>query len=85
MEDNINIIFVRSTRRADLAKIRSDLCQIAEAEATYLFRLARRMRAHGCSEESIIKCKEEAWQLHMTGYPERLISDRCVWEYAFKI
>ena len=81
---DLNVVFVRSTMRSDLAKIRSDLCQIAEAESTRLYRLAWRMKAHGCSEESIRECREEARELHMTGYPERLISGDRVWKYAFK-
>ena len=46
---------------------------------------ARRMREHGCSTESVQKVKEEAFALHMTGYPERLIDCSVRWEYAFKI
>lgn len=36
----------------------------AEKEATKLYRLAWRMKAHGCSKESIDKCREEARLLH---------------------
>ena len=69
--------------RADLRKIRSDLLVIAEQEATKLYRLAWRMQAHGCKPENIRKCREEADRLHMTGYPERLVTF-IDWEYAFK-
>ena len=76
--------FVRSNMRSDLRSIRSQLIEIAEKEATYLYRLAWRMEAHGCKPENIRKVREEARQLHMTGYPENLIADS-YWEYAFKI
>lgn len=84
MEDYVNIIFVHTTMRRDLLRIRDELCAIAEAEATKLFRLAWRMAEHGCSPENIAKCREEARQLHMTAYPERLLQSDIVWQYAFK-
>ena len=71
--------------RADLREIRCQLEEIAEKEATYLYRLAWRMTAHGCDPAHIQKVREEAHQLHMTGYPERLINSFTTWEYAFKI
>jgi len=81
----MQVVFVRSNMRSDLRSIRSQLVEIAEKEAMYLYRLAWRMEAHNCKPESIAKVREEARQLHMTGYPERLIEDYSHWEYAFKI
>lgn len=71
--------------RKDLNSIRWELKEIAEKEATYLYRLAWKMQAHGCNPEHIRKCREEAEELHSTGYPERLLDQFRVWEYAFKI
>lgn len=87
MEDNINVVFVRTSIRSDLLRIRDELREIAEKEAICLFRLARRMKAHGCSAESITAVREEAWLLQKTmrSYPERLIEDNTRWKYAFKI
>ena len=85
MFDSVNVIFVRSAMRSDLRKIRSDLIEISEQEATYLWRLARRMMKHNCKPENIQKVREEAFKLHMNAYPERLIGDSARWEYAFKI
>ena len=84
-DDDIKVVFVRSYQRADLRKIRSDLLEISEQEATRLFRLARRMRKHGCSPESVAECREEAFRLHMNAYPERLIDDSIRWQYAFRV
>ena len=68
----------------ELKAIRNQLAEIAEAEATKLYRLAWRMTAHGCDKANIEKCREEARELHMTGYPERLIDPFKTWQYAFK-
>lgn len=79
------IKFVPSTMRMDLRQIRAQLVEIAEKEATYLYRLAWRMTAHGCDPKHIEEVREEARALHMTGYPERLLDDSIAWKYAFKI
>ena len=71
--------------RRDLNEIRYELQEMAEKEATYLYRLAWRMTAHGCNPANIAKVREEANELHMTGYPEKLIDPFKTWEYAFKI
>lgn len=84
MEENINVLFVRSAMRSDLRSIRSQLCEIAEKEATKLYRLARKMRKMNCPAVNIEKCREEARFLHMCAYPERLLSSDIVWKYAFK-
>ena len=56
-----------------LRKIREQLVEIAEQEATKLFRLARRAEAHGCSNEMVGAIREEAIEIYPTGYPERLL------------
>ena len=68
----------------ELANIRHSLQEIAEKEATKLFRLAWRMQSHGCNPVNVEKCREEARELHLTGYPERLLDPFRVWDYAFK-
>lgn len=72
--------------RRDLEQIHYQLKDIAEQEATKLYRLAWRMQAHGCKAENIAKCREEASELHMTAYPERLVEwfYQYHWKYAFK-
>ena len=64
--------------------MRQDLADIAEQEATKLYRLAWNMERHGCDPVNVAKCREEANQLHLTGYPERLITYFHNWDYAFK-
>ena len=71
--------------RQDIKEIRENLCAIAEAEATYLYRLAWRMVRHGCAKENIQKCREEANWLHMCGNPGELLNPFHMWSYAFKI
>ena len=73
--------------RKDLQDLRDRLQDLAEAEATYLYRLAWRMERHNCNPENIRKVREEARCLHMTGYPERLVTfeEHYHFEYAFKI
>lgn len=68
----------------ELTRIRERLEEIAENEATKLFRLARRAKTHGCSNETIEEIRNEARELHMTGYPERLLDPFRTWKYAFK-
>lgn len=67
-----------------LRKIREELEEIAEQEATKLFRLAWRAKAHGCSNETVEAIRNEARELHMTGYPERLLDPFKTWKYAFR-
>lgn len=71
--------------RRDIGEIREKLVEIAEAEATYLYRLAWRMAAHGCNPAHIQRVREEANWLHMCGNPGELLNPFHVWEYAFKI
>lgn len=72
-----------------LRDIRYQLRDMAEQEATQLFRLAWRAQSHGCKRETVEKIREEARWLHETGtaYPERLITYdfKHKFQYAFKI
>lgn len=83
--DMVTIELGRGNMRRDLNDIRNQLCEIAEKEATRLYRLAWRMIVHGCDPKNVEKCREEARELHMCSYPERLIDPFRVWTYAFKI
>lgn len=67
-------------------ELRYQLIDIAEKEASKLYRLAWNMLDHGCDTESVNKCREEARKLHteITSYPERLWDSSIKWEYAFK-
>lgn len=67
-----------------LRKIREELEEIAEQEATKLFRLAWRAKDHGCSDETVEAIRNETRELHMTGYPERLLDPFKTWKYAFR-
>ena len=73
-----------ATKRQDMKEIEYAVREKLEAEATKLYRLAWRMKAHGCSEKSIQKCREEARQLHSGGYWWDVLNPFVVWEYAFK-
>lgn len=70
--------------RKDLQEIRYQLQEIAEKEATRLYRQAWRMEAHGLPADSVTKCRDEARELHSMAYPERLLDPFRVWNYAFK-
>lgn len=68
----------------ELKEIRYKLIEMAEKEATQLFRLAWRAKAHGCKPETVEAIRNEARWLHETGtaYPERLVYWK--FEYDFK-
>lgn len=68
----------------ELWAIREQLKEMAEREATKLFRLARRAKAHGCKTETVEAIRNEARWLHETGtaYPDRLVHWKL--EYDFK-
>jgi len=85
MNDTVTIQIGLGTMRRDLREIHCQLKEIAEKEATYLYRLAWRMIAHGCDPKNVEKCREEARELHMCAYPERLLDPFRTWDYAFKI
>lgn len=67
-----------------IIEIRCELEEIAEHEAIRLFRLARRAKKHGCSNQTVTNIRNEAFELHMTGYPERLLAPFKTWRYAFR-
>ena len=66
-----------------LRDMRQDLKELLEAEATRLYRLARRMEEHGVSADKVRKCREEADEFHMCSYPERVLDPFRKWSYAF--
>lgn len=73
--------------RKDLRDIRNELVGICDAEANKLWRLARRLLAHGGSLETASAIREEADSLWMTAYPERAIQRAYdgTYRYAFKL
>lgn len=76
--------FVESKKRADIRAIEYQLMDIANKEATKLYRLAWRMEAHGCKPESVKLCREEARWLQWCPNPSALIDTPWTWVYAFK-
>lgn len=69
---------------SELKNIKNQLKEISEKESMKLFRIARRLEKHGGSSETILEIRNEAFELHDTAYPERLIDDRKIWKFAFK-
>ena len=74
----------QKSMRKDLREIKYQLKEIAEKESMKLFRMARNLQKRGGSVETVSKIREEAFKLHNTGYPERLLDDFIKWEFAFK-
>lgn len=68
----------------ELENIRYQLIEMSEKEAIKLYRLARKLQDHGGSAEVVAKIREEASELHLNAYPERLLDPFKAWEYAFK-
>ncbi|MSS88654.1 hypothetical protein FYJ45_10205 [Eisenbergiella tayi] len=68
----------------ELRKIKNQLQDMAKAESMKLFRMARRLEKHGGSPETVNRIREEAFTLHNTGYPERLLDEFIKWEFAFR-
>lgn len=68
----------------EIQAIRARLKEMAKKEATKLFRLAWRAKAHGCRPETVEAIISEARWLHETGtaYPDRLVHWK--FEYDFK-
>lgn len=68
----------------ELKEIRYKLEEMAEKEASQLFRLAWRAKAHGCKPETVEAIRNEARWLHVTAtaYPDILL--RWEFEYDFK-
>lgn len=62
---------------------RNELKELAEKEATKLWRLARRARKHNVSAETVAKMVEEGWYCHttLTAYPERMLE----WDFEYKM
>lgn len=75
---------VSMTEIKRLREIYCELEEIAEKEATKLFRLAWRAKNHGCSDQTVEEIRNEARQLHMISYPERLLDPFRTWKYAFR-
>ena len=71
-------------KRNDMRELNDLLSEKCEAEATKLYRLAWRMVKHGCSQQSINNCREEADRLHMNHFPWQVLNPFNVWTYAFK-
>lgn len=73
----------------ELERIRYELIEMAEKEATQLFRFVRRAENHGCKPETVEAIREEAWWLltEAIAYPERLIADEFKYDfkYAFRL
>lgn len=65
-------------------EIRQELKEMAEQEATRLYRLARRAEKKGCKQELVTEIRDEAHWLHTTAqaYPERIVHWQ--FEYLFK-
>lgn len=68
----------------EMREIKARLEEISEKEAMKLYRMARRLQKHGGSSETVAKIREEASELHMNAYPERLLDSFKVWKFAFK-
>lgn len=77
---------VTAMNRSDIRKIETALELKCEKEATKLYRLAGKMIRHGCSAESIDKCRDEARALHRIGGMNlwEVLNPFVRWEYAFK-
>lgn len=77
------------TRRKRLEEIREELIEMAEEEAQFLWRMARKAGEHGCSTDLVRKIREEANWCHntATAYPDRLIYWKIEYDmkYAFRI
>lgn len=73
----------------ELERIRCELIEMAEKEATKLFRLAWRAKNHGCKPGMVEAIRNEARWLHdtATAYPERLIAYEFKYDfkYAFRL
>lgn len=66
----------------ELEAIRDQLTEKADKEAHRLWRIARKARKHGCSQQLINAIRKEAYWLHTAAkaYPERLLD----WEFEYK-
>lgn len=77
------------TRGKRIDEIREELSGIAEKEAYFLYRMARKAGEHGCSADLVREIREEANWCYNTAmiYPDRLICWKREYDmkYAFKI
>lgn len=77
------------TRGKRLDDITQELIDMASKEATFLWRIARNAKKHGCSEKLVAEIRKEAFWCHETAkaYPDRLIYWKRKYDmkYAFKI
>ena len=66
-----------------LRNYRFELRELAEQEATKLWRLARRAKAHKVSADTVHKIQEEADYCYrtLTTYPERMLE----WDFEYKM
>jgi hypothetical protein len=69
-------------------EMKTVLRKMAMKEATKLFRLARKARAHGCSNELVYAIQGEAWncETNLFTYPDRMLAPdfENTMLYAFK-
>ena len=71
-----------------LKEIRRALEELAEREATKLWRLAREAAKRGCSEKLVQDIRNEGWLCHgMRNNPDRMMDWKFEYEtkYAFKV
>lgn len=66
-----------------LDEIRRELESIQRNEAFKCYRLARRAKAHGCTDRLVMEIREEGCRLCRMD-PERLLWPFESWKYAFK-
>ena len=73
---------MKRTTLKDLEAIKYELVEIIEKEATNLYRLARKAKEHGVSDEVINQIREEADELRVncTANPDRILE----WRYGYR-
>lgn len=72
----------------ELKEIRRTLEELAEREATKLWRLAREAQKRGLSEKLVNEIREEGWLCHgLRNNPDRMMDWRFEYttKYAFKL
>lgn len=67
----------------ELHRIHRELVQMAEREATHLWRLARKAEEHGVSPDTVAAIREEADYCHriLTASPARMVE----WDFQYKM
>ena len=71
--------------RYDIRMMNDVLSKTCEQEANRMYRLARRMKEHGCSDEAIEKCHDEANALWWSrSFPHAILDPDVTWTYAFQ-